>query len=313
MKQSIRIFVTAAALMVTCVGRSAEPDFVFQGTPFNWVNPIPENADIPPGLHHKTFFSASMQHEVGYVIYLPPQYTEQAEQHFPVVYYLHGGRPGRENRSITLANYLYDAMLSGTAKPVIYVYVNGGVLSHYNYKPFNSMAEDLFIKELIPYIDENYRTIAHRGGRAIQGFSQGGRGVSRAMFKFPELFSSAAAGGPGFAAEKQISENQGIEEDRRQPQVMAFDVGAGNDAYTLAQAYIEEGGPKIDIALWVGTKGFNYGSTLEYMKYLDTLDIAYQVYTVGGVGHNPSALYDIIGAQLMDFHWQGFSFPGKKD
>ena len=64
-----------------------------------------------------------------------------------------------------------------------------------------------FIKELIPHIDKTYRTIASRKGRAIEGFSQGGRGTARHMFKYPELFCSVAPMGGGHQHEKRISEN----------------------------------------------------------------------------------------------------------
>ena len=37
----------------------------------SWVNPF--ESDVP-GLKHMTFFSNSMQKEIGYAIYLPPGY-----------------------------------------------------------------------------------------------------------------------------------------------------------------------------------------------------------------------------------------------
>jgi len=58
--------------------------------PFRWVNPIPEDKQYP-GLHHATFKSPSMDVDVGYCIYLPPGY-EKNKKHYPVIYYLHGGR-----------------------------------------------------------------------------------------------------------------------------------------------------------------------------------------------------------------------------
>ena len=39
------------------------------------------------------------------------------------------------------------------------------------------MGCDVFIDELIPHIDATYRTVAERGGRGLEGFSQGGRGT----------------------------------------------------------------------------------------------------------------------------------------
>ena len=67
-------------------------------------------------------------------------------------------------------------MSSGVAPPVIYVFVNGGEISHWNYLQTTSPGEDVFVKELIPYTGSNYRTLVNRSRRAIQGFSQGGRG-----------------------------------------------------------------------------------------------------------------------------------------
>lgn len=302
-----------AILSVTPFGQSfaADEGITFQGREFKWVNPFAEDWDVPPGVHHSTFQSASMGREVGYVIYLPQQYIENPDVRLPVVYYLHGGRPGSETRSVALLTPLIDAVSSGAAEPAIYVFVNGGIVSHYNYAPLDSMAEDLFVKELIPHIDSNYRTIADRSGRAIQGFSQGGRGVSRAMFKFPELFSSAAAGGAAYSVERLISENDGVEYDTRTVNPMRFDFGAGNDAYSLAREYAESDKPRIEIALWGGTKGFNYTSIVDYMEFLDSLDISYKTYIVGGVGHNPSALYQEIGEELMNFHGDAFEVNGR--
>ncbi len=286
---------------------AVEEEIIFGGYAFKWVNPFPADLEKPPGLQHGSFQNPSMPREVGYAIYLPPQYSEDADARFPVVYYLHGGRPGNESRSVSLSNYLHEAMSAGVTAPVIYVYVNGGVLSHYNYAPLDSMGEDLFIEELIPFIDSNYRTIADRRGRAIQGFSQGGRGVTRHMFKYPELFSSAAAGGPGYSAEEQISENSGVEFDTRSQIPVEYDFGKGNDAFTLAREYAESDGPKLEIAIWIGTKGFNYEATIDYMEFLDGLEIDYKVYTVGGVGHAPAALYQEIGSELMNFHSDAFT------
>ena len=48
------------------------------------------------------------------------------------------------------------------------------------------MGETTVIKELIPYIDKTYRTIASRTGRAIQGMSMGGFGAMRLALKYPE-------------------------------------------------------------------------------------------------------------------------------
>jgi hypothetical protein len=85
-----------------------------------------------------------MNEPVGYCIYLPPGYDASSpdwrsprlnggDRRYPVVYYLHGGRPGSELLGAGMASFVADAMEAGTVPPAIYVFVNGGPLSHYNY------------------------------------------------------------------------------------------------------------------------------------------------------------------------------------
>jgi hypothetical protein len=47
------------------------------------------------------------------------------------------------------------------------------------------MGCDVFIDELIPHIDATYRTVAERGGRGIEGFSQGAASRGRACHSGP--------------------------------------------------------------------------------------------------------------------------------
>lgn len=276
--------------------------------PFSWVNP-PSAARTHPRRVHATFISPSMAVPVGFNIYLPPGYEtlEAAEKRYPVIYYLHGGRPGNESLTIDLARKVDAAVTSGAVRPMIFVWVNGGEVSHYNYG--NSLGEDVFVKELIPFIDRTYRTIATRGGRALQGFSQGGRGTTRIMFKYPELFVSAAPGGPGYGVEKLIFENKGVEIDLRGgADGPSFDFGEGNDAYSLAKLYQSGRHRGLRIMIWVGTAGFNYAATLEYLEYLRRLEIPVETLVAPNVDHNPLRFYDAFGLELLQFHDRNWLF-----
>ncbi len=270
--------------------------------PFKWVNPLPA-AKTPEGVQHHTFVSPSMKVKVGYCIYLPPQYaaSKNSQQRFPVVYYLHGGRPGSEIKSVALAKDIHAAVSSGKVPPAIYVFVNGGAVSHYNYPPKKSMGEDVFIQELIPHIDATYRTIATRQGRGLEGFSQGGRGTARIMFKHSHLFCSCAPGGGGYATEKRISEEGGKEN----PNLIFAE---GYNTYDLAKKYAAtKDAPKLNILIFVGTKGFNYENNLAYMKYLDDLDISYERLIVEGAKHSAREIYSKKGVEIMNFHAANFA------
>jgi enterochelin esterase family protein len=64
--------------------------------------------------------------------------------------------------------------------------------------------EDYMVKELIPFIDANYRVAPGRQNRAMAGLSAGGAATFQIAFRHTELFSSAglfsAAGGGTFEA-----------------------------------------------------------------------------------------------------------------
>jgi len=268
--------------------------------PFRWVNPLPASR-TPAGVKHATFMSPSMKVKVGYCIYLPPQYEKQADRRFPVVYYLHGGRPGSEIKSVSLATNIHAAISSGKVAPAIYVFVNGGEVSHYNYPQRKSMGEDVFIQELIPHIDSTHRTIAARSGRGLEGFSQGGRGTARIMFKHPHLFCSCAPGGGGFATEKRISEEDGRES-------MKWKFAAGYNAYDLARKYAAaKDAPRLNILVFVGTKGFNYTNNLAYMKFLDSLKVPYSSIVVEGAKHSAREIYEKRCVDIMQFHAKNFA------
>ncbi|MCA8987995.1 MAG: 1,4-beta-xylanase [Planctomycetaceae bacterium] len=269
---------------------------------FQWVNPIPAGQQHPR-LKHATFRSPSLGTDVGYCIYLPAQYNEKksAEKRFPVVYYLHGGRPGSETKSIGLVKLIDEHISSGEVEPMIYVFVNGGPVSHYNMpdRP-DAQGEDVFVKELIPHIDATYRTIARREGRGIEGFSQGGRGTTRIMFKHPELFVSASPGGGGYATEKKISENDGYESEN-----LRF--APGDNVWDLSRKYAKNQKPPLNILVHVGTKCFNYENNLEFMASLEELKIPFERLIVADAPHSAKIIYEKQGLEIMTFHARNFS------
>ena len=272
---------------------------------FNWVNPGPEKtvASISKTIRHRTFKSTSMEINVGYYIYLPPGYyhKDNQERRYPVVYNLHGGRPGGEYKMIAIHRFVDAAIRAGTIEPVIYVFPNGGPMSWYNYPQFSTgQGEDVFIDETIPHIDKQFRTIARREGRGLQGYSQGGRGTARIMYKYPELFGSVAPGGAGFATEKIIQENNGSESE-----LIKF--MPGYNAWDLAAKYAaRNNAPPLRPLIWVGSKEANYQSNLDFMSYLDELGLPYQKLVAPGIAHSALRIYDIRGNVILKFHNSNF-------
>ncbi len=127
--------------------------------------------------------------EIPYSIYLPPGY-DTGTRRYPVVYSLHGlggSYTGSQTRTVPAA---YEAAAdAGRASRYIIVFPDGYSNSWWadswdGTKP----AETNLVYELIPYIDQTYRTLADRQHRVIEGMSMGGWGAIKFMAKFPFLF-----------------------------------------------------------------------------------------------------------------------------
>lgn len=269
--------------------------------PFSWASPLPAKAGLPAGVRHETFRSPSMGIEVGYYIYLPPGY-EPSEIRYPVVYHLHGGRPGGEGKSVKIASHVDAAIRKGTIPPSLYVFPNGGPVSWYDMPEMkNGMGESVFVKELIPHIDAIWRTWGTREGRALEGYSQGGRGTTRIMFKHPELFLSVAPGGSGYGPEKHIEENDGYESE-----TLRF-LPIGHNTWDLARAFAARTHrPELRILLWDGTRCFNYEFNLKFSNHLKELGIAHEFLSIPDVAHTATGSYDARGDEIMRHHQKTF-------
>lgn len=160
-----------------------------------WIDDTPSEV---AGVRHIVIRSAAMDRDVGVNAYFPPEY-ETDDARYPVVYFLPGGDSTEAG-----GDYIFrpvDRMIrAGEIKPMIVVRPYGGKQSLYKDWPQrNVKPETWIIKELIPYIDEHFRTIAERSGRAVAGFSMGGIGSLEFATSYPELFSACcSASGPSY-------------------------------------------------------------------------------------------------------------------
>ena len=269
---------------------------------FSWENELNDKYIYPSQLKKGSFQSTLMNTSIGYYIYIPDAYQEKPEKRFRTVYYLHGGRPGNEAREAFISHYVHEVFKNPSIDPAIYIFVNGGELSHYNSDELNLYGEDVFIKELIPHIDKVYRTIAKRQGRGLEGFSQGGRAATRYMFKYPDLFGTVSAGGGSYTIEKLIKESQGFEDDPRDDKETIYYVGMGNDAWSLAEQHKSSQNVTPKLMLWSGTEDMNYKSVEEYQSFLEKLKIEHKLLSIEGVDHNSSVFYEKAGTSLAKFH-----------
>jgi dipeptidyl aminopeptidase/acylaminoacyl peptidase len=151
-----------------------------------WVDP---DTSAPEGMLYKTFHSNTVDGDVSYLIYLPPDYGQQTSMRYPVLYDLPAS--GQQAKSCAEAVRRINAGIrAGKLAPMIVVGVNGlrGNTMYSDSHDGKWPLETVIIKDLIPHIDATYRTIASREGRALDGFSMGGYGTAHLGFKYPEIF-----------------------------------------------------------------------------------------------------------------------------
>ena len=146
-----------------------------------------ENLRIIEGL---SIESEILGQAVKYSIILPEEY-HTTKKSYPVVYLLHGLGDdesswleyGRVNQ------YTDGAVKQGEIQPMIYVMPQGFRNYYVNDYAGTFLYEDMFIDELVPFIDNTYRTIPDRDHRATMGYSMGGYGALILPLKHPEVFT----------------------------------------------------------------------------------------------------------------------------
>jgi hypothetical protein len=130
-------------------------------------------------------------------VYLPDGY-EASGRRYPVVYYLHNifedERAAFDQHD--LRGLLDRAIKAGTIPPVIVVAADfstplGG--SIYANSPVTGNWRDFMVKDLVPWTDGRFRTLASRDSRGLAGDRMGGHGAIAFGMRHPDVFGAVYA------------------------------------------------------------------------------------------------------------------------
>lgn len=150
-------------------------------------------------------------------IYLPPSYDVDPNRYYPVVYALHGYNG--QNEWLMGGSYpigggnILDSMntwiANGMSKEMIIVMPNadnkyGG--SEYINSSVTGNWADFIARDLVDYIDSNYRTLPQPESRAVFGHSMGAFAILLGML-YPEVFSAIGGMGGSYDFEAIMSNN----------------------------------------------------------------------------------------------------------
>lgn len=145
-------------------------------------------------IESRSLKSGILGKDVNYSVYLPADY-DTSDRKYPVLYLLHGSggdetnwvQPGEVKR---IADGLIE---SGEATPIIIVMPDGQESWYLNDYSGRNRYEDMFVEELIPHVEAQYRARPGKSYRAIAGLSMGGYGSLLYALHHPDLFAASAA------------------------------------------------------------------------------------------------------------------------
>ena len=175
--------------------------------------------DVPHGEVRILWYKSGTTGEYRRIfVYTPPGY-DQSKSRYPVLYLQHGhGEDEAAWSHQGHENFILDNLIvAAKAKPMIIVNEDGmtgaplqispppkgsapgksvsrGFMGN-KYETFDSIVS----KDLIPFIEANFRTITNREHRAVAGLSMGGGEAFRIGLNHPDLFAYIGAFSPALA------------------------------------------------------------------------------------------------------------------
>lgn len=183
-------------------------------------------------LENQKFESVLLNGSIEYAVLLPEGYDKSTES-YPVVYLLHGyGDDETAWYASGGIKYFVD-MYSAEIAPMIYVMPQG--FNRYYIDKYNGRFPymQMFVNELVPTIDERYRTKPDKTQRAVMGYSMGGYGALILPALNPEVFSISVPLSMSFRTDEQyMAESQGSFDVQWAPNFGPYPGASGVDRIT---------------------------------------------------------------------------------
>ena len=212
--------------------------------------------DIRPVAHGRIeyihYYSNSLGATNNAVVYLPPSYMTDQQKKYPVFYLISGTTDTEEvYYKVGRVNYILDNLIAdGQAKEMIVVMPYGNpskllITPPEQGLPQTQFGGDVFsrdlINDLMPYVEQNYRTVNNADHRAIGGFSRGG---NQALYN-------------------------GLTNLDKFAYLCSYSSFTSTDIPTVYDNATETNRKIRLFWLGVGTDDFLYGNARDYMQFLD--------------------------------------------
>ena len=155
----------------------------------NWMSSgieIPEGPEgdyyrfdknIPHGQVRSIYYWSELNGMERHInVYVPAEYEQQSDKSYPVLYLVHGwgeDENGWANQG-HMANIMDGLIASGKAVPMIVVMPSGDIQTNPELRQAQGDISQIYVQDLLPYIDQQFRTKTDKQNRAMAGLSRGG-------------------------------------------------------------------------------------------------------------------------------------------
>lgn len=150
------------------------------------------NKEIPHGhirsIHYWSGINGLERH---INVYIPAEYEQDPDKRYPVLYLVHGWGEDENGWSVQghMANIMDGLIGSGKAVPMIVVMPSGDIKTNSDVREASGNITDIYVNDLIPFIDRTFRTYTDKEHRAMAGLSRGGFQTCLTVFNNMDMFA----------------------------------------------------------------------------------------------------------------------------
>ncbi len=146
-----------------------------------------------------TLATAALPAPVHVRILVPADYSAHPSRHYPSIYLLHGCVAGHPSSGLEYLGWsgLGAEQITANAEAIVVMPEGGGGGFYTDWVNGGAggppMWETFHVKQLVPWVDDVFRTIKDPSERAIAGLSMGGFGSLSYAGRHPDVFGEAAS------------------------------------------------------------------------------------------------------------------------
>jgi enterochelin esterase-like enzyme len=194
------------------------------------TTPTPDCLLADSTVEEQSFFSDLLETDFFYKVYLPPCYEEKPDHQYPTLYLLHGlSYDNQQWIRLGLKESMDDLIQNDKIHSFIIILPTESRFD----PPERSLYGDALVNELIPEVENQYRTLNDKSYRGIGGLSRGAAWAVRIGFEHYDHFGKVGAHSlPLFQAETWLTQNP-----KEELPSFFIDIGRDDSEWQSAQAF----------------------------------------------------------------------------